>query len=75
MPADRLLTETDDPFVDFEGRLARPRDVARTLADLATLRPVPAKAMMWNVIANLRAPLTDNKLSIRHFAYLLSGPV
>lgn len=60
LPADRLLTETDGPFVEFEGHPIRPCDVARTVADLAALRAVPAKVMMRDIIANLRALLTNN---------------
>ena len=60
LPADRLLTETDGPFVEFEGHAIRPCDVARTVADLAALRAVPAKVMMRDIIANLRALLTNN---------------
>ena len=58
-PADRLLTETDGPFVELEGRSMRPRDVRQTVADLALLRGVSTEAMEHTVLANLRTILTE----------------
>lgn len=53
LPEDRLLTETDGPFVEREGRPMRPRDVADTVAELAVVRGVPVEAMAARIIRNL----------------------
>jgi TatD DNase family protein len=55
LPVDRLLTETDGPFVERDGRPARPSDVASTVADIAALRGVPVGEMAQVVIRNLGA--------------------
>jgi TatD DNase family protein len=55
LPVDRLLTETDGPFVERDGRPARPVDVASTVADLAALRGVPVGEMAQVVVRNLGA--------------------
>jgi TatD DNase family protein len=55
LPVDRLLTETDGPFVERDGRPARPLDVAKTVADLAALRGVPVGEMAQVVVRNLGA--------------------
>ena len=54
LPVDRLLTETDGPFVEAAGRPIRPSAVAQTVADLATLRGETAEAMARRIVANLR---------------------
>lgn len=59
LPADRLLTETDGPFVEVEGRPMRPRDVAQTVAELAALRGVPIEAMEGAILNNLRTLLYE----------------
>lgn len=53
LPADRLLTETDGPFVETGGRPARPRDVAQAVAELAVLRKTTAEQMGKQITANL----------------------
>ena len=53
LPTERLLTETDGPFVEARGRPMRPRDVALTVAELAVLRGVPAEAMAKQIITNV----------------------
>jgi TatD DNase family protein len=55
LPVDRLLTETDGPFVERDGRPARPSDVAGTVADLAALRGVSVAEMAQVVVRNLGA--------------------
>lgn len=53
LPIDRLLTETDGPFVAYGERPARPRDVQHTLASLAkTLSISTAEAEML-ILQNL----------------------
>lgn len=55
LPIDRLLTETDGPFVETEGRPMRPRDVANTVSELAAVRTLHADEMGRKVVANLAA--------------------
>jgi TatD DNase family protein len=53
LPLDRMLTETDGPFVETEGRPARPRDVAATVAELALVRASPPEQVARSILANL----------------------
>lgn len=52
LPAERLLTETDGPFVEFEGRPVTPRDVAVTVKQLAAVRGVGEKEIQESIIQN-----------------------
>jgi TatD DNase family protein len=54
IPLDRLLTETDGPFVERDGRPLRPRDVARTVAELAAVRGLSSDAMTHVIVQNLK---------------------
>ena len=54
LPAERLLTETDGPFVDVNGRPVRPRDVATTVQELADLRQMKPEALTSALLENLR---------------------
>lgn len=54
LPLDRLLTETDGPFVERDGQPLRPRDVGHTVVELAEARNVSAKAMEDAILQNLR---------------------
>ncbi|NTB87511.1 Qat anti-phage system TatD family nuclease QatD [Agrobacterium tumefaciens] len=54
LPLDRLLTETDGPFVERDGQPLRPRDVGHTVVELAEAKSVSAKAMEDAVLQNLR---------------------
>ncbi|WP_374252997.1 Qat anti-phage system TatD family nuclease QatD [Xanthobacter sp.] len=54
LPLDRLLTETDGPFVEREGHPLRPRDVATTVAELATARTQSPETMEDTILRNLR---------------------
>ena len=54
LPLDRLLTETDGPFVQIDGRVARPSDVASTVDELARLRSISASELADIVAANLK---------------------
>lgn len=58
LPSDRLLTETDGPFVESDGRPVRPRDVAHTVAELAILRDMQADELATQIIRNLTALVT-----------------
>lgn len=56
LPRDRLLTETDGPFVSAGDRVARPADVAGTVAALAgalEMTPIDVEAMVVRNLANL----------------------
>jgi TatD DNase family protein len=59
LPTDRLLTETDGPFVQRDGRPARPRDVAGTVVELAAARGVATSAMADTIVANLARLVTQ----------------
>lgn len=54
LPLDRLLTETDGPFVKIDGRDVLPTDVSRTVDDLAGLRSMPSAELAAIVVDNLR---------------------
>lgn len=54
LPLDRLLTETDGPFVEIDGQPLRPRDVRSTVAELAEVRSLSVKAMENEILQNLR---------------------
>jgi TatD DNase family protein len=53
LPVDRLLTETDGPFVERDGRPTRPADVLRTVSDLAILRKLSTEVMAEQIVSNL----------------------
>jgi TatD DNase family protein len=53
LPLDRILTETDGPFVQVDGVAVRPRSVAGTLTALAPLRGIEPEAMRAQVLRNL----------------------
>lgn len=53
LPADRLLTETDGPFVLASGAAVRPIGVSNTVAQLAELRRVDPEEMRRQIIRNL----------------------
>ena len=54
LPIDRLLTETDGPFVEINGRRIRPRDVVGTVELLATLRALQPEELARAILGNLR---------------------
>lgn len=58
LPMDRLLTETDGPFTQVDGRTSRPSDVAARLPDLAQLRGVATDILQRKLVDNLRALVT-----------------
>jgi TatD DNase family protein len=53
LPLDRLLTETDGPFVAVDGRPVRPTDVVTTVGDLAKVRELDVDQMARVVRTNL----------------------
>jgi len=60
LPRERLLTETDGPFVTFNERPSRPRDVGETLKPLARTLGIEVQAASELVVTNLGA-LTRNR--------------
>ncbi|WP_319946062.1 TatD family hydrolase [Mesorhizobium sp. AR07] len=43
-PTDRILTETDGPFTQVDGRPSEPADVKTTVAAIADVRNLPVDA-------------------------------
>ncbi len=61
VPKDRVLTETDGPFVDIDGLQARPKDVERIVERLALLWSVESHAARATVYANFSRILTKKR--------------
>lgn len=57
LPIDRILTETDGPFTQVDGRPSEPADVKATAAAIADLRQVPVSAVTAAVDSNLSSLL------------------
>jgi TatD DNase family protein len=55
LPVDRLLTETDGPFVRLHDRTVRPADVKATVQELAEVRGMTVDDMSALLVANLRS--------------------
>lgn len=53
LPIDRLLTETDGPFVTFDERPVRPTDIPSTVALLAKLRGMDSTRLADQITSNL----------------------
>jgi TatD DNase family protein len=58
LPSDRLLTETDGPFVLIGERQVVPADVRETVSQLSALREVPQASMAEQLLKNLRTLVT-----------------
>lgn len=65
LPLDRLLTETDGPFTQADGRPSRPSDVAQMLPDLARLRGVTTETLQRTLVENLRGLVTPPIAGVR----------
>jgi len=59
LPIDRLLTETDGPFVQVAGRPVGPSDVVKTVAALARIRAVDDTEMARTIRENLKRLVAD----------------
>lgn len=64
VPAERLLTETDAPFIKINQRTSEPRDVTATIARLAKLRNVSIDEMKQTVASNAERVLSFARVSI-----------
>lgn len=61
LPEDRLLTETDGPFTEVDGRPSRPFDVKKTVASLGRCRSVTIEQMTSTISDNLKRLLVKPK--------------
>jgi TatD DNase family protein len=59
LPLEKLLTETDGPFVKIDGRDARPADVSHTVEALARLRSMPRLELEEIIMANLKRLVSE----------------
>lgn len=60
LPLDRILTETDGPFTQTDGRITWPSDVRVAVDGLANLHRIPRADMSAKIIRNLKALLSDS---------------
>ena len=54
LPKDRMLVETDGPFIEIDGIIARPKDIAYTVERLAKLLEMPVEGMRGIIMNNLK---------------------
>lgn len=59
IPVDRLLTETDGPFVARSGQPIAPGDVQPCLVEIAAIKGVAVKTAQAQVVDNLRSLLLE----------------
>jgi len=59
LPVDRLLTESDGPFVKIENRPVRPLDMPATVGRLATLLGMDRAALARQITNNLSSIVSD----------------
>lgn len=52
LPFDRILTETDGPFVSLDNRPIRPADVNKTVAELACIYEMTCEVMASKIVSN-----------------------
>jgi TatD DNase family protein len=58
LPLNRLLTETDGPFVQCKGTAVRPSDVHRAVHEIALLHNISDKAAASVILNNLKSLVT-----------------
>lgn len=58
LPLNRLLTETDGPFIQCEGVTVRPKDVHRTVHEIALIHNVADDVVSRAILSNLRDLVT-----------------
>ena len=54
IPLDRMLTESDGPFVQLDGQPARPSSVLKVLTEIASIRGTCPEEVRERVLANLK---------------------
>ena len=59
LPLDRILTETDGPFVQTDGQPLRPSSVGRTIGELAAMWDFSDETMGGVILRNLRRLVSD----------------
>jgi TatD DNase family protein len=59
LPTDRLLTETDGPFIELGNRKMRPSDVGDTVKELARAREIDEASLTELIRGNLKRILAD----------------
>ena len=62
IPSERLLTETDGPFVEVEGRPAVPSDVGSIIDGIAQVWEVDRTVVASTILANLRTVVEPSAL-------------
>jgi TatD DNase family protein len=63
LPIERLLTETDGPFTQFEGRPSKPSDISTTVSELARVRDSKPSEIATAIRMNLRELLSKQETS------------
>ncbi|MCK1477911.1 TatD family hydrolase [Bradyrhizobium sp. 197] len=61
LPMHRLLTETDGPFTNVDGRPAEPRDVEVAINAIAKILDKPVSAISKTIRANLKTVLDQTR--------------
>ena len=59
LPLDRVLTETDGPFTQTDGRPTEPSDVWIAVEGLARLHGMPAADVSATIMRNLKRLLVE----------------
>ena len=54
IPLDRILTESDGPFVQLDGQPARPSSVLKVITEIASIRATGSEDVRERVLANLK---------------------
>lgn len=65
LPFDRILTETDGPFVLHEEKMVRPRDVLRTVHEIALVHQHSDADAAVKILHNLRTLVTSSALRVQ----------
>ena len=60
MPVDRVLTESDGPFVKVSGRECKPENISSVVKELAKLWNLPARQVQDRIYENFRSALKKN---------------
>lgn len=60
MPVDRVLTESDGPFVKVSGRECKPENISSVVNELARLWNLPARQVQDRIYENFRSLLKRN---------------